>query len=230
MTNRHLTRTLVSAFALAAGALALPRAMAGVDAPAPTGAPAASAAQLGPQELMDDVSKRMFAALDANRAAIRKDASKVYPLVEQILLPHFDTQEAARLVLAKYWKTATPEQQARFIKALYTSLLHTYGNALADFTAERLKILPSRPDPSSPDKATVQTKVTRSNGSVVGVDYRLHKTAAGWKAYDVVIEGIDYVHNYRTDLGAEADKKGLEAMIARLEREGIDFDKTAGGH
>jgi phospholipid transport system substrate-binding protein len=227
VTTRHLIRTLPGVLALGLCVLTLPRALAGVDAPA---APAASAAQRGPQELMDEVSKRMFAALDANRAAIRKDPEKVYPLVDQILLPNFDTEEAARLVLAKYWKTATPEQQSRFIKALYKSLLHTYGNALADFTSERLKLLPFQPDKASPDKATVRTQVTRSSGAVVAVDYRLHRTESGWKAYDVVIEGIDYVRNYRTDLGAEADKKGLEEVIMRLEHEGIDFNKSTGGH
>src|SRR5262249_19320779 len=143
-------------------------------------------------------------ALDANRDAIRKNPDKVYPLVDQILLPNFDTEAAARLILAKYWRTATPEQQKRFISALYKALLHTYGGALSDFTAERLRILPFRGDAKS-DKATIRTEVTRSSGAVVPVDYRLHKTEAGWKAYDVVIEGISYVTNYRNDLGAEAD-------------------------
>jgi phospholipid transport system substrate-binding protein len=227
VTTRHLTQTFAGVLALGAWVLALAPAMAGVDAPA-AAATVVSAAQRGPQELMDDVSKRMFAALDANRAAIRKDPDKVFALVDQILLPNFDTEEAARLVLTRYWKAATPEQQGRFIKALYTSLLHTYGNALADFTAERLKLLPFKADASSPDKAVVRTQVTRSSGAIVAVDYRMHKTESGWKVYDVVIEGIDYVRNYRVDLGAEADAKGLNEVITRLEREGIDFNKSSG--
>ncbi len=210
------------AAALLLGAFVLPAAVAAVDAPA-----ASAAAQASPQDLMNDVSKRMFAALDANRAAIRKDPEKVFPLVDQILLPNFDTEEAARLVLAKYWREATPEQRKRFVAALYKALLHTYGGALSDFTAERLKILPFKPDAATPDKATVRTEVTRSSGTVVPVDYRLHKTDAGWKAYDVVIEGISYVRNYRTDLGAEADQKGLEEVITRLEKEGLDLNKSS---
>jgi len=185
------------------------------------------ASGLGPQELMDDVSKRLFAALDSNRAAIRKDPQKVYPLIDQILLPHFDTEYAAQLVLAQSWRTATPEQRKRFIDALYHALLRTYSDALVDFTSDRLKLLPFRGDPAAV-QVTVHTQVTRSNGTVVPVDYRLRKTENGWKAFDVIIEGISYVRNYRTDFGAEISQKGLDELIARLEREGIDLGGQPG--
>ena len=175
---------------------------------------------LGPQELMSAVSKQMFEALDANRAAIRADTEKVYPLVDTILLPHFDTEYAAQLVLAQTWRTATAEQQKRFVSALYKALLKTYGQAIADFTADRLKLLPFRGDPAS-TQATVHTLVTRSSGAVVAVDYRMHKTASGWKVFDVIIENNSYVKNYRTDLGAEIGQKGLDAVIDRLEHEGL---------
>jgi phospholipid transport system substrate-binding protein len=211
--------------ALAATALALPLVT-------PVARAEAQAEPQGPQELMDSVSKRMFEALDANRAAIKKDPEKAYPLVDTILLPHFDTDYAAQLVLAQSWRTATPDQQKRFVEALYRALLKTYGGAIADFTADRLKLLPFRGDPAA-TQATVRTLVTRSSGAVVPVDYRLRKTAGGWKAFDVIIEGISYVKNYRTDLGAEVSQKGLEAVIARLEHEGLDVhlagDKPGGG-
>ena len=196
----------------------------------PAAAPAgATESQAGPQELMEGVSKKMFAALDSNRAALKKDPDKVFPIVDQILLPNFDTEYAAQLVLAQYWRSATPEQRTRFVAALYKALLHTYGGALSDFTADRLKVLPFRGDPAALT-ATIRTEVTRSNGAIVPVDYRLRKTAQGWKAFDVVIEGISYVRNYRTDLGAEASKVGLDAVITRLERDGLNVDKPAAGH
>jgi len=218
--------------ALAAALLALVPLAIVVPLLAPPASADTPAEQLGPQELMDSVSKKMFEALDANRAAIKKDSEKAYPLVDTILLPHFDTEYAAQLVLAQSWRTATPDQQKRFIDALYRALLRTYGGAIADFTADRLKLLPCRGDPAA-TQATVRTLVTRSSGTVVPVDYRLRKTADGWKAFDVIIEGISYVKNYRTDLGAEVSQKGLEAVIARLEHEGLDVhiasDKPASG-
>ncbi|MCX7057825.1 MAG: ABC transporter substrate-binding protein, partial [Proteobacteria bacterium] len=158
---------------------------------------------------------------------------KAFPLVDTILLPHFDTDYAAQLVLAQSWRTATPEQKKRFVDSLYRALLRTYGGAIADFTADRFKIQPFKGDAAA-TQATVRTTVTRASGAVIPVDYRLRKTAEGWKAFDVVIEGISYIKNYRTDLGAEVSQKGLEAVIARLEKEGLEThistDKPAGKH
>lgn len=213
-----ISRSLVPALA-AAGGLAL----GGLAFAMPAGAAEtqAAAAQQDPQQLMNDVAKRMLDALDQSRAAIKKNPSKVYPIVGDILLPHFDTDYAAQLVLAQHWRTATPDQRKRFVAALYNALLKTYGGALADFTADRLKILPFRGDPTA-TQATVRTVVTRSNGQEIPVDYRLRKTADGWKAFDVVIEGISYVRNYRNDLGSEVSQKGLDAVIARLEKDGLD--------
>lgn len=218
---RRLAPALVAglALSLAIGAI-------GVATSATAAEPAAAAAQQDPQSLMDDVAKRMLDALDQNRAAIRKDPSKVYPIVGDILLPHFDTDYAAQLVLAQHWRTATPDQRKRFVAALYNALLKTYGGALADFTADRLKLLPFRGDPSA-TQATVRTIVKRSNGQEIPVDYRLRKTADGWKAFDVIIEGISYVRNYRNDLGSEVSQKGLDAVIARLDKDGLDVKTPA---
>src|SRR5262249_17561840 len=123
------------------------------------------------------------------------------------------------LVLGRHWRTASPEQRQRFIDAFYKSLLRNYGSALADFTADRLKVFPANVDPSS-DRATVRTEVKRSNGTAVPVNYSLRKTADGWRAWDVVIEGISYVKSFRDDFGAEIDQKGLDAVIDRMEKGG----------
>jgi phospholipid transport system substrate-binding protein len=220
MTPIRSTRSL--AIACIAAALA-----GGVALVAPSAARAdAPAAQLGPQEQMEAVARELFAALDGNRAAIRKESDNAFPLVEKILLPHFDTDYAAQLVLAHHWRTATPEQRKRFIGAMYYALLRTYGGAIGDFTADRFKIQPFRGDLNA-SSVTVQTTVTRASGAVIPVDYRVRHTPDGWKAFDVIIEGISYVKNYRTDLGAEISQKGLDEVIARLEKEGL-VTKAAG--
>jgi len=121
-------------------------------------------------------------------------------------------------VLGKHWRTATEEQRKRFIDAFYQSLLRNYGSALAEFTADRMQVLPFRGDLSS-GQATVRTNVKRSNGTVVPVNYTLRATPEGWKAWDVTIEGISYVRNFRNDVGAEIDQTGLQALIDRLEKE-----------
>jgi phospholipid transport system substrate-binding protein len=173
-----------------------------------------------PRELIESSAQKMLQALDANREEYRKDPTKIHKLVDEVLLPHFDTEYAARLVLGKHWRTATPEQRQRFIDAFYRSLLENYSSALADFTADRMVVLPFRGDATA-DRATVRTEVKRNDGTRVPVNYSMRKTEQGWKAWDVTIEGISYVKNFRTDVGAEVDEKGIEAVIKRLETEGI---------
>ncbi|HLN48612.1 MAG TPA: ABC transporter substrate-binding protein [Steroidobacteraceae bacterium] len=193
------------------------------------GAPATAAPEaantLGPQELIEDSARRMLAELDAHRAIYAQDPAKLDSLVANVLLPHFDSDYAARLVLGSSWRTATPEQRKRFVDAFYHSLLSNYGNALLNFTADRFVILPYRGDPGE-TTATVRTEVKKSSGEKVPVNFSLRKTDAGWKAWDVVIEGISYVKSFRTDFAAEIQQKGLDEVIARLEK---DNEARAGG-
>jgi phospholipid transport system substrate-binding protein len=182
-------------------------------------APAPNANTLNPQQLIENSAKRMLAELDANRAVYKRDAAKLDALVGNVLLPNFDTEYAARLVLGQTWRTATAEQRKRFVDAFYHSLLRNYGAALIDFTGDRFVILPYKGDPSD-TTATVRTEVKRSSGDKVPVNFSLRKTPEGWKAWDVVIEGISYVKSFRTDFASEIQQRGLDDVITRLEKEG----------
>jgi phospholipid transport system substrate-binding protein len=169
-----------------------------------------------PGKLIETAANAMLKDLDAHRAEYRKDPERVHRLVDAVLLPHFDTEYAARLVLARSWNTATADQRQRFVSAFYKSLLSNYGNALVDFTADRLRVFPYNGDPNAPF-ATVRTQVRKSDGSQVAVNYSLRRTDQGWKAWDVVIEGISYVKSFRDDFGAQIEQQGLDAVIQRLE-------------
>jgi len=144
---------------------------------------------------------------------------KLDALVGNVLLPNFDTDYSARLVLGQTWRTATPEQRKRFVDAFYQSLLRNYGAALIDFTSDRFVVLPYKGDPNE-TTATVRTEVKRESGAKVPVNFSLRKTPDGWKAWDVVIDGISYVKSFRTDFAAEIQQKGLDDVITRLETEG----------
>ena len=186
-------------------------------------APAAAAAPAGtainnqdPTQLIQDVASSILKELEANRAAYVNNPNNVRALADKYLLPYFDTRYSAQLVLGKYWRTATEDQRTRFIKAFQDSMLQNYGNALVNFTANKLKVQPGHVDPGA-DQASVSTTINRDNGTTVPVIYVLHKTAEGWKAWDVKIEGISYVKSFRDDFAAQIDQKGLEAVITRLE-------------
>ena len=196
-------------------------------APSAFGAAAASTSVVdasGPTQLIETAANAMLKELDTHRAEFRKDPSQLYAVVDRILLPFFDVDYAARLVLAKNWRTASAEQRKRFVSAFYHSLLNNYGDALVEFTGDRIKVMPSNADAAA-ITATVRTEVKRRNGQKVPVNYSLHKTNLGWRAWDVVIEGISYVKSFREDFGAEIEKKGLDAVIARLESQSIASTK-----
>jgi phospholipid transport system substrate-binding protein len=186
---------------------------------ADTPAPVANASTLTPQQLVENSAKKMLQELDANRAMYRADPAKLDALVGNVLLPNFDTEYSARLVLGQSWRTATPEQRKRFVDAFYHSLLRNYGAALIDFTGDRFVVLPYKGD-SGDTTATVRTEVKKSSGDKVPVNFSLRKTPDGWKAWDVVIEGISYVKSFRTDFASEIQQKGLDDVITRLEKEG----------
>ncbi len=187
------------------------------QAPAPAAAEATpAAAAASPSDVIQTAAQGMLGELDKDRAGYQKDPSKINALVNKYLLPHFDSEFSAQLVLGQYWRTATPDQRKRFIDAFYKSLLNNYGAALADFTADRLKIYPTTVDASAP-RATVRTEVKRASGDRVAVNYYMRKTAEGWKAWDVVIDGISYVNSYREDFRPQIESQGLDAVIKRLD-------------
>ncbi len=176
-----------------------------------------------PQKLIDTSSRALLADLDANRAAYRKDIKGLYDVIDKVFLPHVDVDYAAQQVLGKHWRTATPAQRKRFVDTFYKSMLTTYGDALLDFTGDRMKVLPFQGDAAAP-RANVRTEIKRSNGATVAVSYTLRKDAAGvWKVWDVVIEGISYVKSFREDFGLEIDQKGLEGLLKRLETSGVSL-------
>ena len=171
----------------------------------------------GPYQLVQSAANVLLKALDAHRAEYRQDPAKLRALVDDVFLPHLDTELAARQVLGRHWNTAMPEQRQRFISAFIKSMLNNYGNALLDFTANRLRVLPFRGNASSP-YATIGTQVRKDDGSMVSINYALHHTDQGWKVWDVVVEGVSYVKSFQQDFGEQVDRQGLDAVIQRLER------------
>jgi phospholipid transport system substrate-binding protein len=174
------------------------------------------------QTLVDDLAKTM----EARRAELSKDRDALLKVIDGIVLPHFDIDYASILVLGQNARTATVEQRARFAKAMYNSITHRYAEGLLKYTEGRVRVLPFQGELN--DKRTlVRTQVVLDDGKVVPVDYAFRKTSNGdWKAYDVIIEGISYVTNYRNQVAAEIAKSSLDALTQRLETQGAKALET----
>jgi phospholipid transport system substrate-binding protein len=181
----------------------------------------AAATAAGPDEVIREASGEIVAVLDTRRDELAADEQELYRVVDDILLPRFDRRYAGGLVMGKYWREATEEQRERFIMALYRSLLRTYAGSILDYDADSLEVLPFEGDLSE-GKAVVETRVTLDTGVVTPVNYRMRLADDAWKAYDVIIEGISYVTNYRKQYASEFRAKGVEQVIAELEAKGAE--------
>src|SRR5690348_8071193 len=180
----------------------------------------ASAQVQTPQQVVQAIIEQLGNALDGHREELRKNPEQLIKVIDRILLPHFDIDYASLLVLGRHAREATPEQRARFSRAFYNSITHRYAEGLLNYTKGKVKILPFEGDLNA-RRSVVRTEVLLDDGKSLSVDYVFRKTSNGdWKAYDVVIEGISYVTNYRNQVDAEIQKEGIEGLVKRLETEG----------
>jgi phospholipid transport system substrate-binding protein len=182
----------------------------------PAATAATSTTQQTPSDIIQSAGQRTLNEMQSNQDVYRKDPSKVRPLVDKYLLPHFDTEYAARLVLGRHWRAANQEQRTRFKAAFYHSLLATYGSGLVGLTSDRLKVFPTTVDPTA-DHATVRTEVTVYNAGRIAMNYSMHKTPEGWKVYDVSVDGVSYIKSYREDFDEQIQQLGLDSLITHLE-------------
>jgi phospholipid transport system substrate-binding protein len=178
-----------------------------------------------PQEVIESAVALLAEKMAGREETLAADRQSLYALIDEILLPRFDRTYAARIVLAKHWNSADEAQRERFIEAFYHSLLRRYADGLLEFEQDRVTVLPFRGDLSK-KRTKVRSTVQLNDGSKVAVDYDLVRTDSGWLLFNIVIEGISYVRNYRAEMDSEIRDTSLDAVIERLEGEaGITSDE-----
>ena len=170
----------------------------------------------GPDDVIRDASQEILAVLETRREELTADEDALLTVVDEILLPRFDRRYSGGLVMGKYWRQASDEQRERFILALYRSLVRTYASGILEYRGDQLEVLPVDGDLAS-GKVVVETRVTLETGVVTPVNYRMRLKDDRWLAYDVIIEGISYVANYRKQYASEFRAKGIDAVIEELE-------------
>ncbi|MCC6714067.1 MAG: ABC transporter substrate-binding protein, partial [Gammaproteobacteria bacterium] len=150
----------------------------------------------------------------AEHDALKADTGRLYGLVNELIIPHFDFEAASRLVLGRHWRTASDEQRARFTEAFKQLLVRTYANALFQYADETIVFKPSQTDG---EHVVVKTEVTQQGAHPIPVNYRMHQKNGEWKAYDVFVDGISLVVTYRGDFGSRVNQSGIDGLISDLE-------------
>jgi phospholipid transport system substrate-binding protein len=186
----------------------------GASAQAPAAAPSATATA-APEVLVRDLSNEVLAAIKADKALASGDVNRVQKLVDEKILPYVEFEKMTRLAVGRGWRQATPEQRAALTREFRTLLVRTYSGALSQVTDHKVELRPFRAQPADTD-VLVRTSVVASRGDPIQLDYRLEKTDAGWKIYDVNILGVWLVENYKTQFASQINAGGVDGLIKTL--------------
>jgi phospholipid transport system substrate-binding protein len=171
---------------------------------------------LPPQIVIQHTSQELQKNLQ--KPEYKNNFTKATQLVDRILETHVDFDRVSILILGKFWKTATPEQQARFKKEFRTLLVRTYTTAFTEYANWNIRYLPLTLAEGE-SKALVRTEILQSGAQPVAVNYRMVNINNDWKVYDVLIQGISLVQNYRTSFTNEVSRTGsLDQLISELEQ------------
>lgn len=178
-------------------------------------APAAAAQDLGPEALAKSVTDDVLAAVRADKDLQNGNPQKVLALVEAKVLPHFNFSRMTQLAMGRNWRSAQPEQQKALVNEFRTLLVRTYTTAFTSYKNQTVEYRPTKMAPTDTD-VTVKSFINQPGGQPIAVDYSMEKTGQGWKVYDVKIEGISLIDNYRNTFNSEVQKSGVDGLIKAL--------------
>ncbi len=176
----------------------------------------AFAASADPDALVKVTTDKVVQELTANRETFMKDHGKLYDMVDSIVLPHFDFKRMSKLVLGKHWRGANDEQRKQFIEQFKTLLVRTYATALFQYNGQKIVYKPFRHAGGDED-AVVKTEIVPDDGPPIPMNYALSKSNDGaWRVFDIRIDGISLVTNYRTAYGSTIQSNGIDSLISKL--------------
>lgn len=173
---------------------------------------------LGPQELMIEGTEKVLDMITNNRDKWEADPEYRKQQIDALFLPSMDFRAMSKLVLGGNWRQMNKAQRERFVEGFKSLLVRTYAKSLSQYSDEEIRYLPFRPGRDPEKRAMVRSEIIRASGPAIPVNYRLrYKPQDGWKIYDLDIEGISLVANYRTSMRRNIASKGIEKVLTSLE-------------
>ena len=169
----------------------------------------------GPDELVKRTAEDVLAVVKTDKDIQAGDQRKIFALAEEKIVPNFNFDKVSRMVLGKNWSKATPDQKTAFQAEFRSLLIRTYATALSKYKNQVIEYKPFR-KASESNVASVKTLIVQPGGQPIAVDYTLEKQGDAWKVYDIVIEGVSLVTNYRGQFSQEIRTNGLDSLIKKL--------------
>ncbi len=169
-----------------------------------------------PQSLIQNSTENMLQALKDNEVELEKDPSIIFGLVESIIMPHFDFNKMAKLALGRNWRKASSEQKEQFTEEFRILLIRSYSTAMLEYTDEKINFLPTRGDLKK-KKVKVPMEIIQPGGPSIPMALSMYQNKADvWKVYDVKIDGISLVTNYRSTFATQIRNEGMDKLIESL--------------
>lgn len=178
--------------------------------------PALAAAQEAPDALVKRTTDELLAIVKTDKDLAAGNRDKVVALAEEKVLPHFDFERMTRLAVGRNWNQASDAQKQALVKEFRTLLVRTYSSSISAYRNQTIDVKPTRLAAGDKD-ATVRTAVIQQGGPPIPIDYSMQKTDAGWKVYDVVIDGASLVTTYRGTFNDQVQKGGIDGLLKTLQ-------------
>jgi len=172
-----------------------------------------------PPEFIQKVADQALQAVKNSKAAQEGDRQAINALIDEYVLPYVNFEKTTRLATGRHWRQASPEQRDNLVEAFKNTLIRTYSGALSKVDQlSEIKIQPFRGDPNA-DDVVVRSIISQRGNPDVGVDYRMENTPDGWKIYDINVEGIWLIQNYRNQFSQIINERGFDGLIDALNKQ-----------
>ncbi len=181
-------------------------------------APAAAATNLqaaAPDELIRSVSNDVLAQIKTDKAIQGGDVGKIAALVDQKIMPFVDFQRMTASAVGRSWRSATPAQQAKIQAEFKTLLVRTYAGALSQVRKHTIDVKRLRAAPTDTE-VVVKSELKSGGQQPIALDYRMAKSAQGWRVYDLNVMGVWLVETYRADFASVINAGGIDSLISKL--------------
>jgi phospholipid transport system substrate-binding protein len=179
-----------------------------IAAPAP-------ATNEAPDVLVKRVSTDVIDSVKADKDIQAGNSRKIIDLVNSKILPYVDSEKMTSQAAGRFWRQATPEQQKQLSEEFRQLLIYTYSGALSQIKNETIEFKPFRADPADTE-VEVKSQVNLTRGEPITLNYRLSKTAQGWKIFDLNVMGAWLVETYKSTFASEIGKSGIDGLIKKL--------------
>jgi phospholipid transport system substrate-binding protein len=180
-----------------------------------TGSGLACAQQLTPDALVRRITDEVLAIMRDDKDVRAGNQDKIAAVVQEKILPYFDFRRATQIAVGPGWRQATPEQREALATQFQMLLVRTYSGALVNYRGQTIDVLPVRMQ-SGDDEVTVRSRVRQGGSAPITIDYGMERASGGWKVFDVTVDGMSLVLNYRTTFSQEIANNGIDGLISRL--------------